>query len=84
MRTTVNLDEHVLENAKERAHAHGLTLGEYVERALRHETQRPEPAERPELPVFRGGTGMNPAVDPTSNRSMREFLDEGQPIEKLR
>jgi hypothetical protein len=83
MRTTVNIDEQLLQTAKERAHERGLTLGEYVERALRHESARIEPADRPEVPVLHGGQ-MNPAIDPDSNRAMWEFLDEGVSIEKRR
>lgn len=86
MRTTVNLDEHVLENARRRARERGITLGELVEDALRRElaSLAGRRHERPRVPVFRGGTGMRPGIDPSSNRSMREALDDGLPLEKLR
>ncbi len=85
MRTTVNVDQHVLENARRRARNRGITLGELVEDALRRELASSAGGhERPRIPVFRGGTGMRPGIDPSSNRSMWEALDEALPAEKLR
>jgi len=85
MRTTISLDGNILKSAKGRARQLGLTLGELVERALRRELERVrKPGHRPELPTFRGGSGLRPGIDATSMRSILEALDEGQPIEKLR
>lgn len=38
----------------------------------------------PDIPVFKGGGGLRPGVDITSNRALQELLDEGVPFEKLR
>ena len=83
MRTTVNVDEHVLATAKRRARERGITLGEYVEQALRDESTKTDPAPAPSIPVFHG-TGLRPGVDLSSNRAIQELLDEGVPLDKLR
>jgi hypothetical protein len=85
MRTTLSIDTNLLRSAKKKAQQLGLTLGELVERALRRELERPaRPTARPEIPVFRGGTGVRPGVDASSMRGLLEALDRDQPIEKLR
>lgn len=85
MRTTISIHDELLASAKLRARERGLTLGALVEDALRRElSTRPETAPRPEVPVFRGGNGLMPGVDITSNRALYEFLDEGVPLDKRR
>lgn len=83
MRTTVNIDDKLLEFAKERAHERHLTLGQMVEEALQVYLMTPLVEEYPELPVFDGG-GYLPGIDPTSNRSLYDAMDEGEPLVKLR
>ncbi|CAN5165465.1 ribbon-helix-helix protein, CopG family [soil metagenome] len=85
MRTTVNIHDELLESAKLRARERGVTLGALVEDALRRELSlNLEHAPRPEVPVFRGGNGLMPGVDITSNRALYEFLDEGVELDKRR
>lgn len=85
MRTTIALPDQLLKTAKREAHARGLTLGRFVEAALRREMSRPTAAgPAPAVPVFRGGTGVRPGIDVTSNRALLEALDEGRPVEQLR
>lgn len=85
MRTTLAIEDRLLSQAKRRARQQGLTLGEFVEEALRRALARPQLAtERPTVPVFRGEGGLRPGVDATSNRSLLETLDEDRPIEQLR
>lgn len=85
MRTTVAIDDNLLKSARRRARRMGLTLGQLVEVALRRELSRESaPAERPPVPVFRGGTGLNPGVDAGSTRSLLDALDRDLPLEKLR
>lgn len=85
MRTTVSIDDHLLAQARERAHGRRQTLGQLVEDALRRELgARPADAPRPPLPVMTGGTGPRPGVDLTSNRALHEALDEGESLERLR
>jgi len=84
MRTTLAIDDHLLDAAKQRARERGKTLGQVVEDALRLELARPEAVKGPPIPVSRRGGGFRPGIDLTSNRSMREALDEGLPLDKLR
>lgn len=77
MRTTISIDDALLERAKCRAAEQRVTLGSYIEEALRQRlSAAPAPTSTIELPVFNGGTGLSPGIDPTSNRSLYEALDE--------
>jgi hypothetical protein len=85
MRTTVTISDELLKAARSRARATGQSLGSLLEAALRRElATRASEGERPEVPVFRGGTGPRPGVDLTSNRSLHEALDEGLRPERRR
>lgn len=85
MRTTVAIEDALLAVAKRRAAEQGLTLGQFLEQAVRHEIARDAtPVIRPVVPVHRGEGGLRPGIDPASNRSLRDALEEEQPIEKLR
>lgn len=75
MRTTVAIDDELLQAAKQRAAERGQTLGSVVEEALRRELGRRE-GTPVALPVFTGGTGPAPGVDLLSNRALHELLDE--------
>lgn len=85
MRTTVAIEDALLAVAKRRASEQGLTLGQFLEQAIRHEIAREVPlAARPEVPVHRGQGGLRPGIDAGSNRSLREALEDDTPIEQLR
>lgn len=84
MRTTVSLDDNLLAAAKRRAREQGRTLGAVVEDALRRELAAPAPEEGVGVPVFDGGGGVRPGVDVTTNRGLREALDEGRSLDDLR
>ncbi len=75
MRTTVTIDDRLLDRAKDRAAERGATLGEVVEASLQAFLAQPRPGPGPELPVFTGGGGFLPGIDPTSNASMFEAAD---------
>jgi hypothetical protein len=76
MRTTLSIDDNLLERAKKRAAERGITLGRYVDEALReHLTVRRAVDEKVELPTFDGGD-VRPGVDLTSNRALYDLLDE--------
>ena len=84
MRTTVAVDDHLLEAARRRARERGQTLGQVVESALRRELTEPAAHDAVEVPVFQGGGGPLPGVDLRSNSALRELLDRDSPITKLR
>lgn len=75
MRTTVTIDDRLLELARQRARSQGRTLGDLVEESLHHFLAMPKPAPGPDLPVFTGGGGFMPGIDPCSNVSMLDVAD---------
>lgn len=86
MRTTVRLDDGLMEQARAEARRRGETLTALIEKGLRHELASSKPAAtrpRVELPVFHTG-GLMPGVDLNNNARLFEMLDEGLPLEKLR
>ena len=85
MRTNVAIEDALLAVAKRRAATQGLTLGQFLEQAIRHEIAREVSSpDRPDVPVHHGQGGVRPGVDVTANRSLVEALDDGVSIEKLR
>lgn len=76
MRTTVSIDDALLARAKKSAAQRGQTLGQFVEESVRFRLLAPEPVTSPvRLPVFTGGNGMRPGIDPASNRALYDALD---------
>lgn len=75
MRTTVTIDDQLLERVKERARAQGVTLGDLFEASLIRYLESPAPRPGPVLPVFRRGGQMLPGIDGSSNASMFEAAD---------
>ncbi len=84
MRTTLAVNDNLLIAARRRARDRGQTLGQVVEDALRRELAAPVEVEPVDVPVFRGGNGPLPGVDLTSNRALREALDQGVELDALR
>jgi hypothetical protein len=84
MRTTLSVDDHLLEAARRRARDRDQTLGQVVEDALRRELAEAPFPEPVDVPVFRGGGGPRAGIDLTSNRAMREALDHGAEFDALR
>lgn len=77
MRTTVSIDDQLLELAKLRAHERHQTLGEFVESAIQHYLgTKNHLGKTPDVPVFTSGTGLVPGVDASSNRGLLDALDE--------
>ena len=87
MRTTVDLDEGLLKQAKSLAVQTGTTLTAVIEEALREKLARPpeKAAKKRKVRIeVYGSGGPAPGIDFDDNASVRAFLDEGLPIEKLR
>lgn len=75
MRTTVVINDELLLAAKQRARERGVPLGSVIDDALRRELAEQPRTPGPPIPVFSGGNGLAPGIDPTSNRSMYSALD---------
>jgi Arc/MetJ family transcription regulator len=77
MKTTLDLDDRLLREAKRRAAASGTTLRAFVEDALRSRLL-PRPARgrrfRLKLPVVTGT--RPPAVDVSDRRALYDFMEQ--------
>jgi hypothetical protein len=77
MRTTVNIDDDLLAEARRIAVRTRRPLGEVVDDALRllvsAESERPAPVV--DLPTF-GGSGLRPGVDLEDKEALASVLDE--------
>jgi plasmid stability protein len=81
MRTTINLDDALLAEAKQVAARTGRSLTAVVEDALRQSLhQRHPPTRRDiELPVF-GEGGTRPGVDLDDSAALLDVMEQGDPI----
>jgi hypothetical protein len=81
MRTTISIDDAVLEEAKVVAARTGRTLGAVIEDALRevfarrHEAQ---PRRAIELPVSNLGGGLRPGVNLDSNAELLDLMESDE------
>jgi len=78
VRTTVNIDDRLLRQAKLEATRTGRSLGEVVDDALRLLLTPPgkrRAVEQVRLPVF-GGSGLRPGVDLEDKEGLAALLDE--------
>lgn len=77
MKTTLNLNDQLLRQAKSSAHEHGVTLTRFVEEALWAQlmpSNKPKTKYKFDPPVVRGV--RPPAVDVSDRETLNEFLDE--------
>ncbi|MBX3068608.1 MAG: antitoxin [Microbacteriaceae bacterium] len=75
MRTTISIDDSLLDRAKHKAQELGQTLGQYVESAIQRDLVHAQSAVKVKLPVFTKGTGMRKGLNPSSNRALYDALD---------
>ncbi|HUG24367.1 type II toxin-antitoxin system VapB family antitoxin [Piscinibacter sp.] len=78
MKTTLNIDDELLAQAKARAALERKSLTRLIEEGLSLRLRsggRPLGKSARTLPVFARGTGLRPGVDPTSNQSMLDAAD---------
>jgi hypothetical protein len=78
MRTTVDLPDDLLTQARRRAADEGTTLTALLSDGLRLRLARQAPplAARRPLPVSRNHGGMQPWIDPGSNASLLDGADD--------
>jgi len=78
MRTTVRLDDALLERAKREAARHGETLTSLIERGLRLVLARPHKSRerrRVDIPVCRAVGGTLPGVDLNAGAALLDVLE---------
>ena len=79
MKTTLDIDDRLLVRAKAEAARARTSLTRLIEEGLSLRL-RPRPARAGKakivLPVFSGGGGLAPGIDPLSNKSMFDAADE--------
>ena len=84
-RTTVRLEDGLIEDAKREAHRRGVTLTALIESGLRRELANGKDGKRLRVNLPVGHLGpVAPGLNLSSNVSIQEFLDEGVPLDKLR
>ena len=78
MKTTLDLDDELLARAKALAAIERKSLTRLIEEGLSLRLRRPRAGggALPAVPVFIGGAGMRPGIDPCSNRSMLDACDD--------
>lgn len=87
MRTTIRLDDGLLDQARQEARRRGETLTALIEKGLRRELASSKPAgTRPKvvLPVSDSPWGLMPGVDLSDSAGLLAIMEEGLPLEKLR
>jgi hypothetical protein len=87
MRTTIRLEDGLLEQARAEAKRRGETLTALIEEGLRHElakSKEVKPRPKIELPVSKQEGWVMPGVDLSDNAGLLAILEEGLPLEKLR
>lgn len=76
MRTTVNLDDHLLSAAKHRAVEENISLARVIESALRESLARPRPKSEKIWLITASGPGVKPGVDLDNGRSLLHIMDD--------
>lgn len=79
MKTTLDIDDELLIRAKALSARERKSLTALIEEGLRLRLRARPPAGRRKkvaLPVFHGGSGLQPGIDPSSNRSMLDAADD--------
>ncbi|MCX6365003.1 MAG: ribbon-helix-helix protein, CopG family [Actinobacteria bacterium] len=83
MRTTLNIDEALLADFREIAARSHRGLSSVIQDALREAlaARAARGAHAPvDLPVFRGGGGVQPGVDLDSNAALLDLIDEADGV----
>jgi metal-responsive CopG/Arc/MetJ family transcriptional regulator len=77
MRTTINVDDQLLMQAKAQAAASGVTLAQLIEDALRESLIRRENLENRERVrmITMKGTGTRPGIDLDNSQSLLEIME---------
>jgi len=75
---TISLDDAIVRKARIRAIEEGTSVSAKVREFLAQYAKVDDSRDLalPELPVFKGGTGLKHGIDPSSNKSMLQAADD--------
>lgn len=79
MKTTLDINDVLLADAKAQAASQRTTLTRLVEEGLRLRLRAgtaPARGKRAKLPVFDGRSGLTPGLDGLSNKALRDAADD--------
>ncbi|MEL1266076.1 DUF2191 domain-containing protein [Pseudoxanthomonas putridarboris] len=77
MKTTLDINDALLADAKAQAARQRITLTRLIEEGLRLRLRAPSsPRRRVKIPVFDGGSGLAPGLDGLSNQALRDAADD--------
>lgn len=83
---TISLDENLVKQARIKAIQEGTSLSAKVRELLAayvRQDMPSAPAVIPKLPVSKARGGLQPGIDPSSNRSFQEAMDTDMDIHSL-
>lgn len=78
MKTTLDINDSLLANAKALAAQQRTSLTRLIEEGLQLRLRSPQVASKPvkrRIPVFKGRGGLVAGLDPTSNKAMLDAAD---------
>ena len=75
MRTTINIDDQLLQSAKHLAIEQGISLAGVIENALRESLSKPQTNTQAIQLITTLGSGVKPGVDLDNNRSLQDIMD---------
>jgi hypothetical protein len=83
---TIALDENLVKQARIKAIQEGTSLSAKVRELLSlyvRQDMPTAPVVIPKLPISKASGGLQPGIDPCSNRSMYDAMDAGMDINNL-
>ena len=83
---TIALDENLVKQARIKAIQEGTSLSAKVRELLSlyvRQDMPNVPVVIPKLPVSKAGGGLQPGIDPSSNRSMYDAMEAGMDVNNL-
>lgn len=78
MKTTLNIDDYLLANAKAMAARQRTSLTRLIEEGLQLRLRPSHPTNetgKRKIPVYKGRGGLVPGLDPSSNKAMLDAAD---------
>jgi hypothetical protein len=83
---TISLDENLVKQARIKAIQEGTSLSAKVRELLSIYVRQDMPSAPiviPQLPVSKASGGLQPGIDPSSNRSLYDAMDAGMDLKNL-